>query len=316
LSVANWLNAAEQETKVITMNAADASSDKIDAAIAAQLKALEEASSKEKITAHLVTESTGYRLWTSVDNLDSSWQQSLDEAHAVFANALENAPSLDIVLLNDATELGRVDKSLLNEGALILPLDIIEKKSVSKRATTQAVVAHETCHKWLINLANARGIEKPESTIPVPSYGHGGLPDWFDEAIAVICETGEVAASRFTNEFTPIPLHAFLTMDHPLYAQIKQKIMAATQKNSEFNVLKVKGVGDNSIDFYVQAAWFTRFLKSTIGKDALRQILSEFATGNAIDSFLLKSLDEEQLSAVNTRFVEFIDAQQAEIVSR
>lgn len=84
----------------------------------------------------------------------------------------------------------------------------------------ERALSHEACHAWLEAWIDARQGRADDGASRLrASYGHPDAPDWFDEAIAVLCEPDAQRAARVASlprdGAAPIPLRELLAMRHP-----------------------------------------------------------------------------------------------------
>ncbi|MGE3911356.1 MAG: PDZ domain-containing protein [Chloroflexota bacterium] len=84
-----------------------------------------------------------------------------------------------------------------------------------------SILSHEAGHVFFISYVNQR-MGRPTAGGAQPSYGHPAIPDWFDEAIALLSEPSEMQSSRLAElrrqlqgGATLIPLDELFQMTHP-----------------------------------------------------------------------------------------------------
>lgn len=258
----------------------------------------------------------GFRFLNTTTLDDNLWGKSLDNAHTVFKEAIGKTQNLDIVLVNSSEDAIRVDTTNL-ENPLILPINNTKSEKHNDNAVIAGIIRHEACHLWLINYAKNNGLANTPNTVGIPSYGHAQLPDWLDESVAVMCENAELEKSRVEDDsFRPIKMSQYLTMEHPVYAQIKPLIAAqkAAQKRGAdagplVLTLESSDIEDDKIHYYTQSAYFKNFFIEKYGIKSLGNIVDDFIKGDSIEQSLSRHFDIRGVDALEKAFNNYIKSQ-------
>lgn len=156
-------------------------------------------------------------------------------------------------------------------------------------------LSHEIGHMLLIDYAAARAEKAPqEGRKNFGNYGSAHLPDWADEAFAVMCEHDASIKSRISQAKTgtPIALQTLFSMEHP---HLKE---AEGEKAAGSSGASVKIVGSDTVNeehrehmravanFYAQVAALTAFIKERAGADAFKVIIDGLADGKEMKDIL------------------------------
>lgn len=298
-------------TTLITLNALAKAEDKpdLEAQIKKQISAYNTNRRQPKLNVNIIYESKGFRLWSEAQT-DYNIGQALEKAYAQFEAAIGTVGTIDIVLVDKPIDSMRVDTQKFKKSPLILPIKTIEGKSLSRKSTVDVVVSHEACHYWLISYVDTHGLKNTQHNIGSPSYGHPMLPDWLDEAVAVMCENNESKTARAKLEgFTPIELSKFLSMEHPVYAQIKSMLNAQQKTDnasSSSRVFQAKGAKQEHHNFYSQSLYFQNYLFNKYGDKSIGYLVDDFVHKvpflQSIDSrFGISGIEE-----LNREFLEYL----------
>jgi hypothetical protein len=155
-------------------------------------------------------------------------------------------------------------------------------------------LAHEACHGFVA--AYADGLDGRARS--PGGYGHGALPDWFDEMAAILCE-GDASRERRRVQLRAglegrIPLAELAAMEHPLSAERLERAAAGRGLViEEVPVQLVTGPllrdalsGTRAELFYAQSLSVGEFLYARGGAPALQALARELAAGRAPDEAL------------------------------
>jgi hypothetical protein len=275
-----------------------------------QIDAYKNQSQMDKLVVTAVQKMPSYRLWTATEKVEDSWVTSLSDAYKVFKKAIGDSETIDIVLVDTPLDAARIDNAQFETSPLILPIATIKAKGLSRTTTVEAVIRHEACHKWLISYANSIGVQHKSNNIGIPVYGHGALPDWLDEAVAIMCENPELKSTRLElTEFMPFEMERFLTMEHPVYEQIKSVLNA--KKSSQATQTKVLQLASNDvrkIDYYRQSALFKSYLFSTLDSQVLRSIIQAIAQGTSATAYLQTALNTQSIEEIDSDFIKYVQS--------
>lgn len=248
-------------------------------------------------------------------------------ALSIFKKNFGSAPPLDVALMNNSMNLLRLDSSNITDGYLgLVSYEGLSKMMAAGHSSATKVgkynvLAHEACHKLLINQVNDKGL--PAKNNGQLGYGHSALPDWFDEMAAIICENEALTGMRLAglnDKF--IPFSEFFTLENPAFTQVKmqmQQIMMMQKKlmanKAASNGVTIKVFDSSEFDdkaiqktttFYLQTALFHRFLSEKLGSQVFKNITTEFVQGHNVEHWILNQLvlkNTEQLDATFKAFV-------------
>jgi hypothetical protein len=139
----------------------------------------------------------------------------------------------------------------------------------------------------------------------MPSYGAPSLPDWLDEATAVLCESEQSKAQRLAGMRSQhsreqlIPLAELLTMEHPvakalgafIAAQRKAAMDSAGTRSSNEMMMRVTpppGMldGARSGQFYAQSYSLAAFLAEREGPTFLSHLAGVLGRGQTMEDVL------------------------------
>jgi hypothetical protein len=155
-------------------------------------------------------------------------------------------------------------------------------------------LAHEACHTFVAGYADQLGAGRPTLS---RGYGHGTLPDWFDEMAATLCES---AASRDrrraqlrANLDARLPLAEFTRMEHPITPARLAALAEAGRASGTPPVEFLSGpeveralAGTGAMEFYAQAMSLGEFLFARGGPEALRTLAGHLTAGRTLDEAL------------------------------
>jgi hypothetical protein len=212
--------------------------------------------------------------------------------HALFST---DAPALAVVLVEEPAHLQLLNLARLRpRGGRVLPFLTRAGLSSSTGSATIAkpeqgdgdgkLLAHEACHGYVAALADGVAWRVPVRG----GYGHGALPDWFDESIATLCESEERRAARrryFRDHLNQrIPLTVFTQMPHPLSgAEVLEKLgIHDTPGHASVQILTAERIREALPDsdpmlFYAQALSLGEFIEERIGEGEMHLLARSLA---------------------------------------
>jgi len=248
----------------------------------------------------------GVNLYTTNSIYSSKWQEYLDIALDRYTSLIGSPSPINLYVVENSNQVGKLKQPNQPIKQLILPLETIALKN--KHYTTQYATAnHELCHLWFMNTLEEKGLTQQPDPMGMPSYGHANAPDWLDESVATHCEQGQIEASRFTSLNNPTPLKSFLEQENPVFAMLKEKLLAAIQQNNGEQVIIKEEVSDEHLTtFYQQASWFKQFIITHLGKDGYKNIVDQLVQKEDISLYLLSSLGFNNWSDAESAFHQFI----------
>lgn len=160
-------------------------------------------------------------------------------------------------------------------------------------------LSHEAGHLFLIAYVNAKLRVASEPKKPgAGHYGHERIPDWFDEAVATLCEfpalqkTRQEAMVRLVEK--RIPFAELFTMEHPVAQALKDVIGTAREqrKSGEVRMEIITG-GENllpnpdrAIVFYAESLTLAQFLADKEGPAFIGQIAAGLLRGETMTQIL------------------------------
>lgn len=215
-----------------------------------------------------------------------------------------DAPALSVVLVEYPEHLQGMDLAQLRpRDGRVLPF--LTRTGLSATSGSGAapvaepggaerkLLAHEACHGYVMDVAD-RVSRKPSSR---KGYGHGALPDWFDESIATLCESpeGRAARRRYLRDRLDqrIPLAAFARMPHPLSgAEVLEKLgLEDTPGQASVEVLSAERIRAALPDtdpmlFYAQALSLGEFIEERVGPGQMLMFARALATSPDLEHAL------------------------------
>jgi hypothetical protein len=201
--------------------------------------------------------------------------------HALFGT---EAPGLVVVLVEEPRHLQRIDLHRLQRGHRLL-LPFLTPAALSASPGTgmldraeggeadRKLLAHEACHGYVAVLADELARRPRVRGAP---YGHPALADWFEEAVAVLCESEEGRTARrgyFRNRLDRrLPLAAFTRMPHPLAGMPG---IDNTPGQASIEILTAAQIHDvlphsDPMLFYAQALSLGEFMEDRAGAGGMR----------------------------------------------
>lgn len=276
-----------------------------------QLAAMQAQQNLPKLTLTKIHQAKTFTLWNSTANQSPTWGASLEQAAQLFESVVGLPQAIDIVLVDKPADVARVDTSAFNY-PLVLPINAVRSKKVSEASVIDGVIRHESCHQWLISYANSKGLKSIPNANGMPSYGHPQLPDWLDETVAVMCENSELKGSRLKDShFESIDMKSYLTMEHPVYAQIKTMLQAQKQaqgvkSENQTMVLTLEDNEQDKLNYYTQSAYFKQFLVAKFGIKSLGMIVDDFIDGKTIEQSLASRFNVASIKALEREFEKFV----------
>ncbi|HEX8385763.1 MAG TPA: hypothetical protein VF576_06245, partial [Rubricoccaceae bacterium] len=165
------------------------------------------------------------------------------------------------------------------------------------------ILPHEACHAFLSAYVDGR-LGRSLADAPrtrTRHYGHDAVPDWLDEAAAVLCEHADEQGRR-TRAFAEegavhIPFAEFFSMDHPLSGPIRVSgggwpgggapppPGTALGSMTFSNTLSAEDA-ERAVLFYSQAGSVGRFLVERYGEGALGRVAEGLAAGRPVADVL------------------------------
>jgi hypothetical protein len=156
------------------------------------------------------------------------------------------------------------------------------------------VLAHEACHDFIAGYADE--LVGGRGTVG-DGYGHGALPDWFDEMAATLCESPASKERRrmhLRRKFDAwIPLAEFARMGHPITPERLARLLQVGGASDGLPVHHASGpeverilAGTGSTQFYAQALSLGEFIFQRGGDVALRMLARQLVAGRSLDEAL------------------------------
>ncbi|MDC8831992.1 hypothetical protein [Alteromonas gilva] len=265
----------------------------------------------DKVGFGLQYQNTGVRFFSTPEIYSSAWGEHLNRALVRYTELIGAPSPVDVTLVATQAEAANVALPRSANRSLTLSLDQIQSKTATL-GSEYAVIAHELCHSWFIGTLESNGLKQTKDVMGMPVYGHIAAPDWLDEAVAIHCESGDVAASRLTGDFKRALIEDFIVQEHPVFAAMKEKIMAVMKqkKAGQTTTITMKSGDHDYVSFYKQSAWFKRFLLATRGNDIFKDLVGHLADGDSLDQVILSNTADGSWPAVNRQFNQFIDNNQ------
>jgi len=176
-----------------------------------------------------------YALYTADAEIGEDAAEQLDYAARRFEGFFgTEPPRIAVVLFEHPEHVAEYDFEPLRErGMMALPwltdeaLLAAARRALGPLATRAELpvraLSHEACHMYLVSyVSELVGYDDPNERLAAlegPSYGDPLMPDWFDEAAALLCEPEEMGEERraaMRREVdNRIPLAEFFQQDHP-----------------------------------------------------------------------------------------------------
>lgn len=155
-------------------------------------------------------------------------------------------------------------------------------------------LAHEACHTFIAGYADERMAGR---RAPARGYGHGALPDWFDEMAAALCESPTSRQRRRAqlraNLGSRIPLAELARMEHPITPERLAALGEAGRMSGTLPVEFLSGpevesvlAGSASTQFYAQALSLGEFIFECGGPVALRTLAGHLIAGRSLERSL------------------------------
>jgi hypothetical protein len=171
----------------------------------AKEKLLQQLSQEKKVQPTLYFENNKLRLFGEKNTDLLKEKSELLTAVDVFDENFGSSPKFDIALMNNQMSLLQLDTSAMSDQYLgfmsyqgLGQSQKIDSSNTAKKFEKYNIIAHEACHKLLIHQVEDKGLRAESNGELV--YGHGLLPDWFDEMAAVMCENQILADMRLTDD--------------------------------------------------------------------------------------------------------------------
>lgn len=275
----------------------------------------------EKVKPTLYFENNVFRLFGE-HNTDLLREKSeLLAAVDIFDENFGPSPKLDVTLMNSQMNLLQVDTSETSEHFLgflsyqgLAKSQNIKQGTTAKKSEKYNILAHEACHKLLMNQVDEKGLKAESNGHMV--YGHALLPDWFDEMAAVMCENQALTKMRLAEEIDSfIPFADFFVMENPAFTMVKEQAMKMMQQqrkksnSKDGSFVMTLNVDDNnaqlSHQFYQQSALFGHFLIENLGRQIFKRLTQEFVHKNDVSAWLLQQLSLNNLAELDVIFKQF-----------
>ncbi|MBL4940850.1 MAG: hypothetical protein JKY81_04215 [Colwellia sp.] len=289
---------------------------------------LQQLTKDKKIKPKLYFENESLRLFGEKSSNLSREKTEILDALLIFDKNFGSTSRLDVALMNSQLHLMRLDSTQFNDNYFAFlshqgQLSATKKVDINEEKLNKAnILAHEVCHKLLINKVDEKGLRKKSNADETGrlGYGHSLLPDWFDEMAAVICENQYLKTDRLsdlTGDF--IPFSQYLNMEHPVMAQQQEQIKAlmakmkqqlkqkSTEKKDDTHYVMVMDISEAdessrlAVKFYSQTALFSQFLEKKFGNNIFKTLTEKFVQGINVEHWIIKQLalkNTEQLDAM------------------
>lgn len=266
----------------------------------------------------LFYENSGLRLF-GITGADLSRERTeLIQAINTYNEYLGPTKQLDVVLQEHPMQLLTMKKEIFREGYLAqLSYKGLTQQSELNGASNgihkENILAHEACHKLLIQQVNQAGLQA--TTQADFAYGHPLIPDWFDESVAVLCENTQLNNAREqTAQQSWIPFSDFFEMPHPAFTQMQQQMSAlisqaqSSKSGQSIGVFNIETDSDSNLStqFYTQVHWFNRYLQQRLGKKVFAKIRARLAQQQDVSYWLLHQLNLKSFEALDTAFADYI----------
>jgi hypothetical protein len=152
-------------------------------------------------------------------------------------------------------------------------------------------LSHEAGHLFLKGWVDARTGRADSAVIDSAAAGHYGsalMPDWFDEAVATLCEFPALQANRRARLLDSldqrIPLAELFTMAHPVAASEREMIERAMKQmggGAKPGMLVLRGEGallsNRARMFYAESLTLAQFMIAREGPRFIRTIAEGLA---------------------------------------
>lgn len=228
-------------------------------------------------------------------------EQEVQAARERFRKMFGVAPiNLVVLLADNPRQFNEIDVAGLRiPGARFLPFvtqHYLDSSGGEFGGPTTEVqpLAHEACHVFLSALTEQAA---PPSRAGPQAYNHRRVPDWFNEAVATLCEAPAARAER-RREFRAlldhrIPLREFERMPHPLTTAgvFDQLEHVTTDGHAAVRVVPRHQLGDRASAadvelFYSQAFSLGEFIAERGGAGALARLAQLLSNGRTLDEAL------------------------------
>jgi hypothetical protein len=160
-------------------------------------------------------------------------------------------------------------------------------------------LSHEAGRLFLIAYVNARlGVASEPKKPGTDHYGHERIPEWFDEAVATLCEfpalqkTRREAMVRLVDK--RIPFAELFAMEHPVAQALKDVIGAAREQRKSGDVRTEIIIGganllpspNRALAFYAESLTLAQFLADKEGLAFIGQIAAGLFRGETMTQIL------------------------------
>jgi hypothetical protein len=266
-----------------------------------------------------VAETPRYVVYAPTDADLLQARGELDHAVAAFARHFGGPPPRIAVLLTDRNPPRDFEAAFHRRGLRVLAWltdrgwDAQHAGMEGGRPHSEArILPHEACHAFLsahVDARQGRPLPGGGPRTRTTHYGHPALPDWLDEAAAVLCEHADDRARREARMAerldARIPLAEFLTMAHPLSGAfavrtgpgapaprgVPGEASAPPAPGTYMGAMTFQNVltpdaAVRATTFYAQALSFTRFLSERYGSGAVGRVVEGVADGRPVGEAL------------------------------
>lgn len=214
-------------------------------------------------------------------------------------------------------EQGLLGLPWLSDEALIAAARRVMGSMADRGSLPTRALSHEACHMYLIAHVSAElGYDDPNERLAAldeSSYGDPRMPDWFDEAVAVLCEPDEMRADRRAAMRGGLemrtPLADFFALEHP--SQHATPAGAPREEERQRRGPRItitRGNAGGPDLFYPQALSVAEFLIDREGPEIIGWLADVFTQGDAMEAMLaeVENLpdDVEALEAEWLRWME------------
>jgi len=234
------------------------------------------------------------RVGDSVVALNGKVPGSLQELEENYKRILAGSP----VELRIRRGAGEVNLSFVKPEAkgpkvqVQQPRDSSGTSAAPLRRSEARPLSHEAGHVFFVAYVNAKlGPTSPARGERAAHYGHELIPDWFDEAVATLCEFPALQQSRRETMRKMlekrIPLGELFVMEHPVASSLRDLVRQSREQQAPAGTkVQVVTGGENllsdperAIVFYAESLTLAQFLAEKEGAGFIQQIAAALMKG-------------------------------------
>jgi hypothetical protein len=216
--------------------------------------------------------------------------EEVDYALARFERFFGDAPYIAVTLFEGPSDMMAFDLGPLHaRGVPHLPWFLGGREPPSLEGAR--ALSHEACHTMFLHRIRRTTGWTPPAAPPGPEevrYGASTVPDWMDEAAALLCEFPALQERRRAQlaERTPLPLDSLFAMEHPSLPTLRQMLAQAQSESGAAVGRHTTTPSTDPLLFYAQSHSVATFVVEVADPRVMARLADALAAGGTMEQAL------------------------------